>query len=262
MGQYFTFVNVDKQEQVRQPEGTKLPEIVASGLSGQVLSYLLFDGPFDGTTLLQGLYDQDNETAQQLVKELIDRETERETESNRDRQSVYRNDDGSWNRNKLHHTALASGYTGDHAICGRWASDDVRIIGDYADDGYYHAIEGTIIAERDTGEIVEWHGTHPSPVGGDHSETASRGDQIAWYGGDTASSETVRFMYHRDSDWTDITDSVFAEMARYNPGQFGDLDDGTLEPDIVFGKATQQSGNTDTQPLSHEQSSESDTASD
>lgn len=198
--------------------------------------YLLFDGPFDGTTLLHRVYDKDNETAQQLVEELIDRETEREKTSDHDRRSVYRSDDGSWNRDLLHRTAVQTGYTGDDAICGRWAGDDVRISGDYADDRYYFAEKGVIVAERDTGEIIEWLGSHPSPIGGRPDEMASRGDQIDCYQTEMDSPESVEFITHRDSEWADITESVFAEMARYMPSRFGQLDDGSLEPAIEFGK--------------------------
>lgn len=236
MGQYFTFVNVDKQEVVHQPEGTKLPEIVSSGLSGQVMMYLLFDGPFDGTTLLHRLYDDDNETAQQLVEDLIDREKERENKSEHDRQSGYRTSDGGWDRDRLRRVALSQRYTGDHTICGRWAGDDVRIIGDYADERYYFAERGVIVAERDTGEIIEWLGSHPSPIGGRPDDAASRGDQIDCYQTEMDSPESVEFITHRDSEWADITDSVFAEMSRYMPSRFGQLDDGSLEPAIEFGR--------------------------
>ena len=246
MGQYTRFVNVDREEIVRQPEGTKIPEVMWSGLSGQVMMYLLFDAPFDGTTDLPGLYGEGDDLTKQLVDEKISREIALEEERredpdyDRDPSSTYRADDGSWDHDKLQRVALAHGYTGEHSICGRWAGDDVRIIGDYADDNYYHAIEGTVVAERSPScEQVEYYGCHPSPVEGGHRVDAKPGQVIETYSTDADGKEEVIFVEHiEDNGWDDITDSVFSEMARYMPGQFGQLDDGDLDPDIVFGSGS------------------------
>lgn len=238
MGQYFKFVNVDKQEVVQQPSGTKLPEIMWSGLSGQVMMYLLFDGPFDGTTDLPGLYADGDELAERLTDEFLATEHRREDE-NDDYESIYRDDDGSWDRDKARRVGLANSYTGEDAICGRWAGDDVRIIGDYADDSYYHAPYGTVVVERPPYGEFEYYGDHPSPVGRRYDINAKPGDSIETYSLDGDGSEEVIFVEHiEDNGWDDITDSVFAEMARYMPGQFGQLDDGDLEPEIVFGSGS------------------------
>ena len=238
MGQYTKFVNVDREEVVQQPEGTKIPEVMWSGLSGQVMMYLLFDAPFDGTTDLPGLYTEDDDLTQQLVDEMITREIGLEAKNDTD--SVYRNDDGSWDYDRLQRVALAGGYTGENAICGRWAGDDVRIIGDYAEDGYYHAIEGTIVAERPLGGEVTWYGRHPSPVGKSYEVDAREGDRVETYSTDADGKEEVIFIEHiEDNGWDDITDSVFAEMARYMPGQFKQLvEDRDVDPDIVFGSGS------------------------
>jgi hypothetical protein len=209
------------------------------------MMYLLFDAPFDGTTDLPGLYDEDDDLTKQLVDEKISREIALEEERredpdyDRDPSSTYRADDGSWERDKLRRVALAHGYTGEHSICGRWAGDDVRIIGDYADDDYYHAIEGTVVVERPLDGECEYYGRHPSPVEGSHRVDAKPGQAVETYSLDGDGKEEVVFVEHiEDNGWDDITDSVFAEMARYMPGQFGQLDDGDLDPDIVFGSGS------------------------
>lgn len=200
--------------------------------------YLMFDGPFDGTTSLPGLYEADDDLAEHLTDAFIERREELEDSTGSD--SIYRNDDGSWNRDKCRRVALASGYTGENSICGRWAGDDVRIIGDYANDNYYHAIEGTVVAERSPScETIEYYGRHPSVPGSGHRTNAKPGQIIETYSTDVDGKEEVVFVEHiEDNGWDDITDSVFAEMARYMPGKFGQLDDGDLEPEIVFGSGS------------------------
>jgi hypothetical protein len=208
-----------------------------SGLSGQVMMYLMFDGPFDGTTDLPGLYTEGDELAEELTDDFI--AGEQEYEERTGNTSIYRDEDGNWDRDKARRVGLASAYTGEHAICGRWAGDDVRIIGDYAEDDYYHAIEGTVIVERPPDGEFEYYGRHPTRPGSGNRVNATPGEVIETYSLDGDGKEEVVFVEHiEDNGWDDITDSVFAEMARYMPGQFGQLDDGDLDPDIVFGSGS------------------------
>ena len=107
MGQYFKAVNLDK-EQVVNPydldSGAKLIEIMATGNVGNVLVYLLREGVKDGGGDLS------------MVQEPADYEDE--------------SGDIDWNEWEGDIEDL-TGYA------GRWAGDDVRVIGDYNEDDLY-----------------------------------------------------------------------------------------------------------------------------
>ncbi|WP_153953019.1 hypothetical protein [Halosegnis longus] len=319
MGQYFRPVNPDKKEYLSLPSLAKLPEKVSDPLSGQIMLYLLFEGPFDGTTLLDRLYDQDDERVVEATAARIEDEQLRERQvfmpdddgGNRTieralkrairdadgwdedefevdidavetypmkiRQgfaenlyeramSTYRVHErdaerdpsltvGEWNMEKLKRIVCAGFQTGDDAMCGRWAGDSIRLIGDYAGpvelDGeetdLYTAMEGTVVADityGNTTERIEWRAGHPTRIEvvddddtsqfgttfRDYREEASPGDSIRvrksavpdYIQGDQV-PETATFVRYEETEWTDITDDVYAEMARYMPGQFGEL---------------------------------------
>ena len=58
MGQYFIFVDPDKEEYIVPDSGMKLWEIAANFTGGGILAYLLADGNKDGTGLLTHTNDE------------------------------------------------------------------------------------------------------------------------------------------------------------------------------------------------------------
>jgi len=293
MGQYFKLVNAEKKEVVNLPQGIKLPEIMSSGLSGQVVTYLLFDGPFDGTTLLDRLYNEHDEQVQDGIDKKIEAEKKLEEERKNDEEgklrmlesairytddhpfepedadlsdlqrfpqqvidkyeekyerrvySVYRKDNKNWDRSKMKRTVCAGFYTGEDAICGRWAGDDVRIVGDYADNDLYSAMDGTVVVRLNNGELAEWTGPHPEaeePLESNEYSTRARmlnrdaepGDMVRANRLDCGQKH-AEFVEYKENEWDDITASVYHEMARYMPDKFGELADNVGDPDIVFG---------------------------
>ena len=209
----------------------------------------MFQGPFDGTTLLDRLYTADD--LEEGVEEYIEQERQREQES--DRESMYRDDNGSWKRDRIKTVVAAGLKTGEDAICGRWAGDDVRLVGDYADNDVYAQPRGTVTArDPETGETFEYASSHPDivepiPDGqrGDHRhirKEATPGDTINTQYVDATNADYAEFVSHTRGEWDDITDSVLAEMARYMPDKFEGLreeyfglDGEENDPDIVFG---------------------------
>jgi len=293
MGQYFRLVNVDQQETVDVPHGIKLPEIMSSGLSCQVMAYLMFDGPFDGTTLLDRLYTKEDPKVQEGIEERIEQEVAIEEERKNEEQlkttclrraikytddhpfdeddaditklsqfpqqiidkyeekyksrvySTYREDNLNWRRDRIKRVVCAGFYTGEDSICGRWAGDDVRLIGDYAEDDYYSAMYGEVVVRLENGKLGRWTGPHPDAVeplqSNEFSCRAKLLDREAEPGDMVRASRLdcgqnfAEFVEYNKNDWDNITASVFHEMARYMPDKFGELADKVGDPDIVFG---------------------------
>jgi len=143
------------------------------------------------------------------------------------------------------------GRTGLPAIeteyAGRWAGDDVRLVGDYADNDLYSAPNPDWVYEnRDTGEKFTQYATASAPIkeaslrrtdihhsvvdrdveNGDlcqvtHPET---GDQVYAY--------RVRVC---DNEWTDITDGLLEEFASFVGEEWLESNgSGKLSPDHVI----------------------------
>ena len=242
-------VNTEKKEWISLPGGMKLPEILANDMAPKVMTYMMFEGPFDGTTLLDRLYDVDDEKVADATAEWIEREKANLAERDSDRGSVYQNDDGTWQYDKIKRSVCAGFTIGEDSICGRWAGNRVRIVGDYAESGLYNAMNGKIIAETENGKRVSWMGRHPEkveqlPCDGPgrrvrhHDVDAQPGDEIrlsTQADGVTDSGQHGTFVRFENSEWTNITEDVFSEMARYMPERFGELEDSVESVDIEFG---------------------------
>jgi len=224
----------------------KLPEILANDMAPKIMTYMMFEGPFDGTTLLDRLYDVDDEKVAEATAEYIEREKERHADT--DRNSVYQNDDGTWQYDKIKRSVCASFTIGEDSICGRWAGNRVRIVGDYAESGLYDAMDGTIVAETDDGERVTWQGRHPEKV--EELECDGPGRRVRHHDVDAIPGDEIRlstqaegvdshqhgtFVEFQSSEWTNITDDVFSEMARYMPERFGELEEDVGSVSLKFG---------------------------
>jgi hypothetical protein len=302
MGQYFKFVNPERKEWIELPSMLKLPEMMGTPMAARVVMYMLFEGPFDGTTLLDRLYDVDDPKVQTGIAEMIVDEADREYERFQDHDrcnaelsrairdvghdafdperadiehvtdypwairqdyarrvgsfselgsfaSTYRNDDGTWNEADLQRVVCAGFTIGEDSVCGRWAGDPVRIVGDYAETDYYSAMYGTVVVDCPSGETVEWNGPRPrrcepTDDGRVHGTSYRRYDELASTGETVKLSSRVdveaefgTFVRYEATEWTDITDDVVHEMARYMPDEFAELleEETVTEPETVFG---------------------------
>lgn len=135
MGQYFKCVNTDKKEVLTPPGGMKAIERVTNSVTTGLLAYLLLEGPQDGTAFT-GRADPEDPALQEGIAEYIEREVAREDETGRE--SMMRDDDGDWKRQRIA-GVVAAGRTIAEAneFAGRWAGDRVTMIGDYAERDLY-----------------------------------------------------------------------------------------------------------------------------
>jgi len=249
MGQYFQLRNVSRTESVELPGPMKAIERVTNPAAMGLIGYLLFEGPIDGTGVGRtGLPAIDDTEFEQSIDAHIEREASRVAESEHREQSVYQNDDGSWQRDKVRRV-VAAGYDISEGTeyAGRWAGDDVRLVGDYADNDLYSAPNPDWVYEnRDTGEKFTQYATASAPIkeaslrrtdihhsvvdrdveNGDlcqvtHPET---GDQVYAY--------RVRVC---DNEWTDITDGLLEEFASFVGEEWLESNgSGKLSPDHVI----------------------------
>lgn len=223
MGQYFQFVNVDRKETVHPPGGMKAIERLTSPVTMALLGYLLLDGPNDGTAFLRDA-DPDDPNLTEAIAEL--KERERQCEAERDTTSPYRNDDGSWNEHDVASIAASYAHIADtHDYAGRWAGDDVRMVGDYAESGYYRMPQkGEVTAEYRTGETVTYVARYPSPVRVDGDWTERRDTRLD---GDPIHGDIVRIPTEvaRESDH----DDHYAYFRSFEPNDWTDITEGALE---------------------------------
>ena len=225
MGQYFQLVNEDRKEMAQLPGGMKAVERVSNTVAMGLLGYLLLDGPQDGTSFSYRNNDPDD-VDKDDVEAWIDRETASEVES--DRESVYRADDGSWDRAKIRRV-VAAGYEISEAneFAGRWAGDRVRLVGDYAENDLYSAPEGRIVAQLNSGEMVSWEGWHPSrvepagrsPAGGQSirhfDEDAEPGDTIQIPSTVESDEQFAEFVRYESNEWTILGEELHREFAEF-----------------------------------------------
>lgn len=156
MGQNFTIVNVDRNEMVAV--GRKVYEVLHNQTALQILAYLLFEGPQDGSMLCNhadpDIFDNDAEQMREMLEEvgspLADTyyDMVNESVSKEARKTAFKRAAQSYESHRL--IAEANDYA------GRWAGDDVRIVGQYDKSGLYDETM-TQIAE-DTIDEMNDHG--------------------------------------------------------------------------------------------------------
>jgi len=249
MGQYFQIRNVSKREYFQLDGfGTKFGAAVMQPFNGMRLTYLLYEGPLDGTSIPYS-FDPDDPLARSHIDTLKANELARERaymcdaekyESFVDKgferdepplqyaaermvhfgSSVYRDDNGEWNEKQMIGSAMAGLSINDAlSYAGRWAGDDIRLVGDYAEGNLYMAPRGThrysndetgdvIIKNYRKNRVIEYTKRGPGAISVTESEdVAEVGEQVIinqepyTYTGPEVASE-----------WTDITDGMEAEM--------------------------------------------------
>lgn len=244
MGQYFKLVNSSRKEWVDLPGGMKAIERVSDAVPMGMIGYLLLDGPGDGTAFLR-FADPDDPKLDEQKSVIVERELEHEA-SQLNYTSMYRDDDGEWDESMIARTAAAHlELTELMEYAGRWAGDDVRLVGDYDDSGLYQDCKGTVVVEHD-GTEYEYGGDHPKKVtvrdNGNVGHTrlnAKPGDQVRVYGNDDLEEqdvETATFVRHEEGEYTDITDGLIEEFTNFvgkdwieNHGK-----ESILRPDMVI----------------------------
>jgi hypothetical protein len=250
-GQYFKVVNESRNEYLEPPGLMKAIERVTDGTAMGLIGYLLLEGPMDGTVLYRAVDDEDR--IEQAIEAYLEQEYEREREiffdldegqlqRRVDRRSepwmdeqdlaklraeqlaemaasIYRDDDFELDPDdrQLERVALSSDQISEALeYAGRWAGDEITMIGDYADRDLYHNADGILTYETPDGEIEEVKKPHPrreEPHEGDmtarvYDELAEPGDTIR------IDNEFCTFIGYEEQEWTDITDGVCREFAR------------------------------------------------
>jgi hypothetical protein len=228
MGQYFKFVNPDREEWIELPGAMKLIERVTDGAAMSIVGYMLFDGPCDGTVLTRNEHYPgiDEVEMQREVDEFIEGEIDMQDSFDGDITTVYYDDDAAeWNRDKIRPVVVA-GYEISDAMeyCGRWAGEDVRLAGDYADNGLYgeakqkcqlQRADGTVFtANKGTGPVEDKEpGDDTSGrVSFNFGDDVTRGDVMLV--NDPATNEQIfaEYIGVAEQQWTNITDDMLAEM--------------------------------------------------
>lgn len=245
MGQYFKFINKDKKEFFTPNGGAKTLEVVSDPIGTGMLAYLLLQGPQDGTRF-SGLH---NHLAPEWEDEMAEKmEEERERHKNEGRSSMYRNDDGSWDKRKLVQV-IAAGHqiSEDFRFAGRWAGDDIAVVGDYDDSGLYGETSQDWVYEYE-GEEFTQYATSRGPIVPESIErddishsTMQRdvepGDLCKVSHPESGDDVYAEFVRPAQNEWTDITDRLkecFAEFV--GEGWVDDHDDSWLmRPDMIIG---------------------------
>jgi|APHM01.1.fsa_nt_gi hypothetical protein len=224
MGQYFKFVNPDREEFIQLPGGMKLIERITDPAAMAIVGFMLFEGPCDGThlgSLSDNLNIEPVELQQKVDEQIIE---EKERTSDKDYTSIYYDEETtSWERDKLRRVVVA-GYDIDEALdyCGRWAGDSIRLVGDYADNGLYGEARTKCRYRRaDGSEFTGYSGTGPlvnrSPGEFDGSfklahDEITHGDTVAITDPETNERICAEYIGEATNQWTDITDPMLEEM--------------------------------------------------
>lgn len=266
MGQYMKPVNVSKKEYFHPVGGMKAIERLTNPVAMGMVGFLLLEGPQDGT-VFSGLSDPDDPQLQDEIERLKERERAAEEEKE-GYYNPYREDDGSWNEHRITRTA-AAGFAIDEAneYAGRWAGDDVRLVGDYADvsmrdiasssgslgdpDDYadndlYSTTNENWVYEYEGEEFVNY-ATASAPVVPSsieredivHSvrdEDVEPGDLCHVDHPETGEKVYAHFVEVADSEWTNITDGLEEEFVEFVGEDWIKSQDknGLFRPDMIL----------------------------
>lgn len=278
MSQYFKLVNVSAQEYVSLPGALGARERITTPSGMGMIGFLLLDGPIDGTPL-SDIASMDEDRVQDAMRQFKRREKAGERANFRqymnqeveymlsmfareydstpesdpelyeefcdDRaQSVYRNNDGTWDEKKMFRSALAGFEISEFfEYAGRWAGDEVRLVGDYDDSDLYMESRPVVIVESENGEIIEKKGL-PTPI---VPESRHRDDiehslldrklevgDMVHVKGDDGDRHYGVVEEIRETEWTNITDGLTDEFIDFVGEEWFEKNDtGNLEPDML-----------------------------
>lgn len=245
------------------------------------LAYLMLQGPCDGTQFAR-LVDEDDPQIREAIDDRIMKEMtveEKRTEEFLDdrgpdefpwtlstappkdsvraadfarekARSTYHNEDGSWRRADLLRVIVAGFDITEVAdYAGRWAGDEVRIVGDYDESGLYQESRPSMtidVMDRDLtvtvdhlrSPVVEDSWNRPGIVCSHHNKALEVGDYTTVRSGDHENLESNTYGIVTDIDhggWDDITDGLLEEFESFVGSEWYDSQEGVLAPDMVVG---------------------------
>ena len=200
MSQYFMPVNADRKEYFSPPSAMNPVERLTDPIGMAMLGFLMLEGPQDGTRF-SSRTDPDDPQLQEAIEEFIEQEKEHEEErfekytNNEDSiarrrwarkhdvepedepdyfeqfcraqaSSAYRKNTTNyhWDRQAIA-TSVAAGLEIAEAneYAGRWAGDDVRLVGDYAESELYDETKDDWVYEYEGEEFVNY-ATGEAPI--------------------------------------------------------------------------------------------------
>lgn len=258
MSQYFKYVNVDKQEYfTTNNSGLKAVERVTNATANGKLAFLLLDGPQDGTrfTNLHNPHAPELDDKQHEFKQ-----NEREKHLNTGRSSVYRTENG-WDTNRITQSlAAGEAINADNVLgyeyAGRWAGDDVRLIGDYHESGVYDDTHQQWIVEFEGEEytvdassnapIIEDSITNPDIVHSIADREVMPGDTVKvrlsreQTGNERSKQVYATFKHEAETDWVNITDGVTREFEQFVSAEWCDenTDTSLMNPGMLVQTST------------------------
>jgi len=199
MTQYFKYVNPEREEWISLPGPMSPVERLTNPVATAMVTYVLFNGPMDGTAFT-GMVDTDSDEYQEALEEFKKREKETE-ESEFERymeekpdyiarqferkhgyepdrtseefkefcheksMSVYRKNNWNWDRDKMQSAVAAGFHISDLDYAGRWAGDPVQLVGDYAESELYDEAKTNWRYEHtETGEEFISYATVAGPI--------------------------------------------------------------------------------------------------
>lgn len=283
MSQAFRFVNVDKKEYFIAPCPSGAIEIVSNPVGTGMLTYLMLEGPQDGSKF-SSRADPEDPQVQEAIEEMIETEAEREDErfekyleerpgfivSKFERQfeatpemkpdefeafcrqesrSMYRKANLQWNRRKMATSAVSKLQIDEaNEYAGRWAGDQVSLLGDYSEGTTYHQTKPDWLYETDDGELFVNYATTQAPItpSSIHDEDLHHSiEDRDVEPGDLAyvrhpiKDEKVYAHYKDtiDSKWTEITAGLREEFENFVGDEWleNNSERGILAPDAVLG---------------------------
>lgn len=247
MGQYFKYINRDKQEYFIGEGGAKPVERATDPIGTGMLAYLMFDGPQDGTRF-SGLHNPYAPEFEGAMAEKM--EEERERHRNAGRSSVYRNDDSSWDKPKLARVIAAGRHINDDELgfrfAGRWAGDDVALVGDYEESGVYQETRDKWHVEYE-GDRYTVDATGAAPIvpesldRDDIEHTVERrevepGDLCEVYVDEMDERVYAEYIGEADTEWTNITEGLKRSFTHFVGQQWVDdhEDSWIMRPDMIL----------------------------
>jgi hypothetical protein len=223
------------------------------------IGYLLLQGPVDGTPGFRRMTDEaklEELGLEHRIDEYIENEIESiENSSYKDNiadSRHYNEDNEEWNRDSIASILGIGTISEAFEYAGRWAGDSVVLVGDYDESGLYNEPHPNAVVRLDNGQLVTMKNSgHPSkvipkPTNGTNASTSYTDTRENAGPGDTvklrrraqpegSDAEFAEFVELEENEWTDITDGLLDEFARFvGPEWLEEQTNGRLSPDMVL----------------------------
>lgn len=242
MGQYFKLINLTKHEFVELPGPMKAIERITNPVAMGMFGYLMLEGPLDGTSFV---YEADPDDPK-LENKIQRRKNKAESEKEKYFFERYMNDDGSWNEQVIaQHVAASEAIADMKEYAGRWAGDNVSLVGDYSETGHYNTAN-EIWTYDYGGTLFNAPATSVGPIKEDSIERddidhtfeirdIEEGDWVEVVHPEKGERVYALFVGVAESKWTDITDGLTDEFIDFVGDGWVDqyTDVSKLRPDVT-----------------------------